>query len=108
MFAAVVLTVVLSVPTVCGEAPLTATFCVRIAVPEQSLLSYALNVTVPARLPPCGALIVAESFGMNDCADVIDDFTEVTTTSSSVLVQSALCVTPLVLGRSPSYDATQW
>ena len=48
---------------------------------------------VPARLPPAGALIVAESFGMNDCPDVIDDLVDVTTSVS--LVQTL--VAPLFL-----------
>src|SRR5215203_4970150 len=72
----VVETVVFVVLTVCGEAPATGFVWSTIAVPEQSLLSYAWNWTLPARLPVfAGAVIVAESFGMNDCADVIDEAT---------------------------------
>jgi uncharacterized membrane protein len=66
MFASVVETVVFVVLTVCGEEPLTGFVWSTIAVPVQSLLLYAWKRTLPARLPPCGALIVAESFGMND------------------------------------------
>src|SRR5215213_2821673 len=57
--------------------------------PVQSLLSNAVNVTVPARAPPEGALIVAESFGMNDCADFIDEATLL-----SVLVNVQSTVSP--------------
>jgi hypothetical protein len=69
-------------------------------VPEQLLLSYTSNATLPVTLPPAGALIVAESFGMNDCADVIDEARVVTITSSLASVQFPLNVEP-TLFRSP-------
>jgi hypothetical protein len=108
MFAAVVETVVLVVLTVCGDPPATVFVWSTIAEPEQSLLSYAWKRTLPARFPPCGALTVAESFGMNDCAVDIDDATDVTVTSSAVSLQLVLWSVPFVFGESPLYTATQW
>ena len=63
---------------------------------------------MPARAPPAGALIVAESFGTQAWAVVIDELTLLTVTSSLVSVQAALWVTPLVFGGFPLYSATQW
>jgi hypothetical protein len=78
------------------------------AVPAHVLLLYRSNDTVPARLPPAAALMVAESFGTQRCAVLIDEGTVVTVTSSAVSVQAALWVMPLVFGELPLYTATQW
>src|SRR5512133_2137570 len=52
----------------------------------------------------------AESFGMNDCAEVIDDFNDVTTTVSLESEQSPLNVEPTLFGSPVAgvYVAVQW
>jgi hypothetical protein len=93
--------VVFDVETVCGEAPDTPTEVLYRAVPPQLLPLWSENDTVPARLPPAVALMVAESFGTHVCAVVIDEGTELTTTVSFESRQSVLWVVPLLLGESP-------
>ena len=56
---------------------------------------------MPARVPPAGALTVAESFGTQLWAVEIDEATVVTVTSSFVSVQAALWVVALVFGELP-------
>jgi hypothetical protein len=67
----------------------------------QLLVGYSVKKTLPARSPPADALMVAESFGTQVCAVVMDEGTEVTTTSSSVSSQAVLWVVALLLGESP-------
>ena len=67
----------------------------------QSLEANSLNVTVPARSPPAGALIVAESFGTQLLGGRHRRGDRVTVTSSLVSVHAALWVTPLVFGELP-------
>ena len=62
------------------------------------VLSNTWKFTLPASGPPAGALTVALSFGMNDCAEVIDDATELTTTVSLVSEQSLLNVEVRLFG----------
>ena len=86
----------MDVPTICGEAPDTVAVVLYRAAPWQVLPLCSENETVPARLPPADALMVAESFGTHVCAVVIDDGTEFTMTVSLESEQVALWVVPLL------------
>ena len=105
----VVETVMFEVLTITGLRPATATASgLYVGAPEHVAFSNIWNVTLPFKSPlPAGALIVAESFGMNDCALVSEDGTDVTMTFSLVFVQvgtplaSMLSLAPRVFGESP-------
>ncbi len=60
-----------------------------------------MKETLPVIVPPADALTVAESRGIHVWAVVIDEGTELTTTSSSVSSQAVLWVVALLLGESP-------
>ena len=96
----VVMAVELVVLTVCGDAPATGFVWSTRAVPVQSAVSKSRNRTLPARLPaPAATVIVAESFGTNDCAVAIVGVSEITVVVSPLAPHTP--ATPSVFGESP-------
>ena len=73
-FDALTLTVVLLVLLVAGEAAPESVIVGSVynVVPVQFALSYSVNTSVPFRAEPPADPIVAESFGSQSCAVVMD------------------------------------